>query len=87
MTLKYVVTEDEDGVEEIFVFPKRYNHDDFASDINGLRVRDPNNHREWERKYKKPVSGGFVDGMKCYGRSETLGLDSRGERDTLLLRS
>lgn len=85
--MKYIVTKDEDGVEEIFVFPKRYNHDDFAGDINGLRVRDPNNHREWNRKYKEPVSAGFVDGMKCHGRSETLDLGSRGEQDTLLLRS
>lgn len=87
MTLKYIVTQDEDGVEEIFVFPKRYNHDDFASDINGLRVRDPFNHREWERKYKKPIAAGFTDGRVCEGRSETLDLESRGMLDALLMRS
>lgn len=85
--MKYIVTKDEDGVEEIFVFPKRYNHDDFAGDINGLRVRDPNNHREWSRKYKEPIAAGFTDGKTCHGRSETLDLGSRGERDSSLLRS
>ena len=85
--LKYVVTQDEDGVEEIFVFPKRYNHDDFAQDINGLRVRDPNNHREWARKYKEPIAAGFTDGSHCHGRSETLDLSSRGDRDAMLLRA
>ena len=83
--MKYVVTRDEDGVEEIFIFPKRYNHDDFAGDINGLRVRDPNNHREWDRKYKEPISAGFTDGKHCTGRSETLDLDSRGRLDEMLI--
>ena len=87
MTLKYIVTQDEDGTEDIFVFPKRYNHDDFASDINGLRVRDPNNHREWKRHRKEPIAAGFVDGLDCHGRSETLDLASRGQRDSMLLRS
>lgn len=87
MTLKYIVTQDEDGVEEIFVFPKRYNHDDFAEAVNTAKIRSPNNHREWERHYKKPIAAGFVDGLTCHGRSETLDLPSRGERDSMLLRS
>lgn len=87
MALKYIVTQDKDGVEEIFVFPKKYNHDDMADTVCHLKTYNPHNHREWEREYKKPVSAGFIDGMKCHGRSETLNLDSRGERDTLLLRS
>jgi hypothetical protein len=83
--MKYVVTQDEDGKEEIFIFPKRYNHDDFAGTINGLKTFKNGNPDDWERHYKTPIAAGFTDGKHCTGRSETLNLDSRGRIDELLI--
>ena len=41
----------------------------------------------WERIRRAPISAGFVDDAhNCYGRSESLNLDSRPQ-DTILLRS
>ncbi|WP_274644243.1 hypothetical protein [Pseudomonas serbica] len=83
--MKYVVTQDEDGKEEIFIFPKRYHHDDFADTINGLKTFKNGNPDDWERQYKTPIAAGFTDGKHCSGRSETLNLDSRGRLDELLI--
>lgn len=86
MPMKYVVTENEDGKEEIFIFPKTLNHDDFAETVSYIKRRDPNKHHShWDRQYCKPVAAGFYDGKNCTGRSETLNLDSRGRLDELLI--
>lgn len=83
--MKYVVTKDEDGVVELFMFPKQYHHDDFAETISGLKTFVNGNPDNWERKYKEPIAAGFTDGKTCFGRSETLDLDSRGRLDEMLL--
>lgn len=85
--MKYIVTENEEGKQEIFMFPKRYNHDDMADTVNHLKSFKNHNPREWARKYKKPIAAGFTDGSHCHGRSETLDLSSRGDRDAMLLRA
>lgn len=79
--MKYIVTQDENGKEEIFIFPKSQNHDCFAESVEGIRNQTWGN---WERIFRRPISAGFTDGVKCYGHSETLGLKSRPE-DTQLL--
>lgn len=83
--MKYIVTKNEEGIEEIFIFPQRYNHDDMVGTVNRLKTFDRNNHRDWERCYKQPVAAGFTDGKTCHGRSETLNLDSRGRIDEMLI--
>lgn len=83
--MKYIVTKNEDGVEEIFIFPKRYNHDDMAATVNHLKTWNHNRHNDWERHYKEPVAAGFTDGTSCQGRSETLNLESRGRIDEMLI--
>lgn len=83
--MKYIVTENEEGKQEIFMFPKRYNHDDMADTVNHLKSFKNNNPRDWERHYKKPIAAGFTDGKTCTGRSETLNLDSRGRLDEMLI--
>lgn len=83
--MKYIVTRDKEGNVELFMFPKRYNHDEFASMVNGLKTFKHGNHREWERSYKEPIAAGFTDGKTCHGRSESLNLDSRGRIDELLI--
>lgn len=66
---KYIITRN----REIIVFPEMIQHSDFS---------------DWE-----PISAGFIsfgvnkDGnptCSCYGRSISLGLDSRPEEDTLI---
>lgn len=80
MEMKYVVVLDEEDKESLFIFPKSIDHDAFAEVLSHIKTGG----RNWKRMYRKPVSAGFTDGARCYGRSELLGLDSR-KRDTELL--
>lgn len=81
--MKYIVAEREDDeVEEIFIFPSSINHDCFMESID--RTRSSTGDR-WTRTLRDPVAAGFTDGVTCWGRSETLDLDSRGEVDAKLI--
>lgn len=81
--MKYIVMALADK-EEIFVFPRTVDHDRMAEACECIRF---GNERNWNRKYRdgECVAAGFVDGGECHGRSETLGLESRGKVDTALL--
>lgn len=81
--MKYVVTRDESGKDEIFIFPKQINHDDFAEVLS--YIKQYTGPRYWERQHRQPIAAGFYDGKRCYGRSETLDLDSRGRLDEMLI--
>lgn len=82
MTMKYIVTTREDGIEEMFVFPDTINHDCMAEML--YRIKNHNGNG-WKRVPRRPISAGFITvSGKCYGRSETLNLDSRGNEDTVL---
>jgi hypothetical protein len=85
--MKYIVTR-LDGKELMFVFPRTINHDRFYESLAALRVGSDHN---WRRHVlgcpSDLISAGFVSNGKCYGRSETLQCDSRGDVDTALLRS
>lgn len=78
--MKYVVVQRENQEEEIFVFPTKFDHDDFADVLSYLKTGGTN----WSREFAKPIAAGFTDGVVCYGRSETLNLDSRGVVDAAL---
>lgn len=80
--MKYVVTVNANGREELFVFPKHIDHDRFAEVLSGIRT---GNEWDWERMYREPISAGFVMDGVCFGESITLGLKSRKEEDTALL--
>lgn len=63
----------------IFVFSAGMKHSEFAESM------------KW---FGEPVGAGFVsrnvsetgpDELTCYGRSESMNLDSRGDKDTILL--
>ena len=76
---KYIVVktqyadEVEDVVEEIYVFPKAVHHDCFYEIINN------------QDEFRKLISAGFVDSnLQCYGKSETLNVESRKEDTDLL---
>lgn len=80
--MKYVVTRDENGKEELFMFPKSINHDCMAEVLG--RIKDQS-WGSWRRVYREPIAAGFTDGKHCTGRSETLNLDSRGRLDEMLI--
>ena len=83
--MKYVVTKDENGKEELFMFPKAINHNDFADAVQRIKTYVNGNPRDWIRLKRTPVAAGFTDGKHCTGRSETLNLNSRGRLDEMLI--
>lgn len=84
--MKYIVALHE-GKEKIFVFPRAIDHDRFYEGLAAIRF---GHGRDWRRHVlgcpSDLVSAGFIDGGECHGRSETLGIESRGAADTALLR-
>jgi len=84
--MKYIVTRQEDGSEEIFLFANSVPHDCMGEQL-GL-IRNPT-HGTWGRVYREPIAAGYVyvyPDLGCYGRSEALDLESRGNADTALLK-
>lgn len=79
--MKYVVVESKEAGEQLFIFPKNIDHDEFAVVMSYIKHGHPN---DWKRIFRDPISAGFTDGVTCYGKSETLNLSSRKE-DTALL--
>lgn len=80
--MKYIVTRNlGNGKEEIFIFPKSVNHDCMAEVLTHIKNQSWD---RWDREPRFPVSAGFTDGNTCYGRSESLDLDSRPQDKELL---
>lgn len=79
--MKYVVVFSEEQGEQLFIFPKNINHDDFAETLSYIKTGDRGN---WQRIFRTPISAGFTDGSTCYGHSESLNISSR-KQDTSLL--
>lgn len=81
--MKFITTEDEDGKQEIFTFPRSIPHDAMAEMLGFIKNQTWGN---WHRVYRAPIAAGFVNSEgTCHGTSETLGLSARPE-DTLLLK-
>ena len=81
--MKYIVTKSDLGNIEMFTFPSAVHHDIMAEAISRLKDQ---NHGEWRRVRRDPISAGFISAGVCCGKSETLGLKSRLE-DTALLQN
>lgn len=82
--MKYITAKKEDGLEELFLFPRHINHDCMAEVLSYIKNQTYGN---WEREYREIVSAGFVTGnLTCYGASESLGFCAREKEDTELLR-
>lgn len=81
--MKYIVTRDGSGKEEIFIFPVAVHHDVMYNAVCRLKNQS---HGNWERVDRELVSAGSCDGVSCYGRSETLGVESRGYADAVLIK-
>ena len=84
--MKYIVAQNEESEQNeirIFIFEKGIDHDKFGITLGyGIRAGTRSN---WWTESWRPISAGFTDGNTCYGRSETLNLDSDPIRDTNLL--
>ena len=81
--MKYIVTETEQGVQDIFIFDKQIHHDCFAEMVSRIKDQSGGN---WNRIKRTPIAAGFFDGKTCYGHSETLKLRSRGAEDEKLIK-
>lgn len=66
--MKFITTRDNDGKEELFLFPRGIDHDAMAEVLGYIKNQT---HGNWHRVYREPISAGFVgeDG-ECHGRSE-----------------
>ncbi|WP_144106850.1 hypothetical protein [Paraburkholderia sp. BCC1886] len=84
--MKYLVAVIE-GKETIFVFPRSVDHDRMAEALQAIRFGSERNWRRELHEEGSVISAGFVENATCFGRSETLGLDSRGALDTALLKA
>jgi len=78
--MKYIVTSNEEGLEEIFIFPDTVNHNVMAESVEFMK----NQHGNWKRIERIPISAGFIEGGKCVGRSESLDIASRPQDSKLL---
>lgn len=81
--MKYIVTKNKDGKEEMFTFPDSVHHDVMSMAVVSLKDQT---HGDWKRIERKVVSAGFVTGGVCHGKSESLHLESRA-RDNDILKS
>ena len=80
--MKYLVYQDGDQ-EYLVAFPRSIRHDRMAEAMAALRF---GSERDWHRRQGQVLAAGFITTGKCHGESETLGIKSRGEADTELLR-
>lgn len=83
--MKYIRTEDKDGNEEIFLFPREVEHAAMMEMLG--RIKNTTAGSVWHRVRRTLVSAGFVNSKgECYGQSYSLNAHSFGESDTELLR-
>ncbi len=81
--MKYIVTKNEEGEEEIFTFPRSVNHDCMSEVLNKVKNQT---WGDWRRVRREVVSAGFINSQgECYGESITLHVTMR-EGDTELYR-
>lgn len=77
---KYISTKSEEAGEQIFLFSKFVDHDCMYEIIQVLEeIGNP------DPDFRGKIGAGFTNFKECYGRSETLRLDSREALDTALL--
>ena len=73
--MKYIVTIDESGKEELFTFSDEIDHSAMAEVLAHIKKTEVNS---WHRVPRKPVSAGFINiEGDCYGHSESLGIGAR----------
>lgn len=92
--MKYIVlTLEKDGLkrELPILFPSCLSHKEVADALKAMRVEHGNG---WKRPLAdaEAVSAGFLNSAQlmaldstCFGRSESLGVESRGDQDSALI--
>lgn len=80
--MKYIVTDSDEGGKQLFIFPKKVDHDRMSDVLH--EIEESIDGAAPDNFYRKPVSAGFTNGKDCYGRSETLGLKSNASDSVLL---
>lgn len=85
--MKYVVGVNSKGSEKIFLFPESVMHISIGHVLQRGFKEHPLMGAPWISF--DIISAGFVnlDKLACYGKSESLKLESRPERDSQLLRT
>jgi len=82
--MKYIVTETEEGLREMFTFPNTVEHKAFAEIVG--KIKNTAGGGYFYRVQRTPISAGFIDANNsCHGKSYSLDLDSWGAVDTELL--
>jgi len=80
--MKYIVTITDKGLKEIFLFSRSINHKSMMLKVQ--IIRDP---MKTQIDFRQPYSAGFIDETgECYGRSESLDIESKLFEDTTLLK-
>jgi hypothetical protein len=85
--MKYIAFQTLDGEEFVVIFPRSINHNDMAESIRNHKHTEWGG--KWERPYRfvAPVGAGFVtNDLTAYGESITLGVESREEKDTEIIK-
>lgn len=87
MTMKYIMLEYSSTGQVTktlpILFAKDIIHSDMAELVAEIRMFTNESHTCW--MWPRVVSAGFYDGERCYGRSESLNLDSI-ETDTAIVK-
>jgi hypothetical protein len=77
---KFISTSSKEAGDQIFLFSKFVDHDCMYETIQVLEeIGNP------DPDFRGKLGAGFTDFKTCFGRSETLNLDSRDDLDTALL--
>lgn len=86
MKIKYIVIRQPDGDELLFTFPAAVEHLSMFQSVKTMRVGPDG---RWTRPYSwaECVGAGFIMDRQCYGESESIGIKSRSDVDTALLRT
>lgn len=77
---KYISTTSKEAGDQIFLFSKFVDHDCMYEVIKHFEQEGSTDH-----DFRRKLGAGFTDFKTCYGRSETLNLNSRDDLDTALL--
>jgi hypothetical protein len=86
--MKYIAFETIDGEEFVVLFSRKINHNDMAESIRHHKSTGFGTPTSNPYRFVAPVGAGFVDSdLTAYGESITLGVESRGDKDTALIKS
>jgi hypothetical protein len=85
--MKYIAFQTLDGEEFVVIFPRSINHNDMADSIRGHKHTGFGTPEHAPYRFITPVGAGFVtNDLTAYGESITLGVESREDKDTEIIK-